>query len=126
MAYIEFNANPIRKTIKDSIVCAVTTSLGEGWGGTYLGLVVKGYTMCDMPDAPNVWGAYLKDKGFERHTIPADSNYTVADFARQHPKGIYVLGIQNHAVCVMDGDWYGNWDSEKENPEYYWENKTEL
>lgn len=44
---------------------------------------------------------------------------TVADFAHDHPKGIYILGPTEHAVVVMNGDWYDTWDSGNAIPTYY-------
>lgn len=125
MPFVEYNANPINKRVGDCTVRAISAALGQSWEDTYLGIVVKGYTMCDMPSANNVWGAYLKDNGFVRRIIPTDKvcDYTVADFAHDHPTGTYILALQGHVVCVSNGDWYDSWDSGNETPIYYWERK---
>jgi hypothetical protein len=34
---------------------------------------------------------------------------------------VYVLGIGDHVVCAVNGDWYDAWDSGAEIPAYYWE-----
>lgn len=46
--------------------------------------------------------------------------YTVADFASEHPRGLYVLAIGGHVVTVRDGEWMDSWDSGNEVPAYYW------
>lgn len=45
--------------------------------------------------------------------------YRVRDFARDHPYGDYILGPKEHAVAVIDGDWYDTWDSGATVPLYY-------
>lgn len=45
--------------------------------------------------------------------------YTVKDFAYDHPHGLYVLGPHEHAVSILDGDWWDSWDSGLTVPTYY-------
>ena len=75
-----------------------------------------------MPNANHVWGAYLRRKGFKRHSIPetCPDCYTVSDFCRDFPHGVYVLATNGHVLAVVDGDWYDTWDSGGETPLYYW------
>ena len=78
--------------------------------------------MGDMPSANHVWGAYLRSRGFDRDMISnsCPDCYTVADFAAEHPHGIYILALSGHVVCVQNGDWIDTWDSGGEIPLYYW------
>jgi hypothetical protein len=75
-----------------------------------------------MMSANHVWGAYLRRNGWRRRLIPDDApdDYTVADFAADHPRGTYILALDGHIVTVRDGDWYDTWDSGAEIPIYYW------
>jgi hypothetical protein len=45
---------------------------------------------------------------------------TISEFARLYPKGIYIIGTGNHAVAVIDGDYYDSWDSGDEIPSFFW------
>ena len=75
-----------------------------------------------MMDDKNVWGKVLKDLGFKRYIIP-DSfpvDYTVKDFCRDHPKGVYIIATNNHVVTVINGDYFDTFDSGDENPVFYW------
>ena len=45
--------------------------------------------------------------------------FTVKDFAEANPHGVYVLGPHEHAVAVIDGDWWDSWDSGDTVPTYY-------
>lgn len=125
MSYIKYNANPIHKHVGDCTVRAISTALNQNWETTYIGLIVEGFVMCDMPSANHVWGMYLKNKGFTRHIISnvCPDCYTVSDFCRDNPYGTFILAISGHVVAVIDGDYYDTWDSGNEIPIYYWERK---
>ena len=120
-----YNANPINKRVGDCTVRAISKALGQSWEYTYLGLCLEGFCRCDMPTANNVFGAYLRRKEFERYLIDADDpdNYTVDDFCRDHPQGIFVLAISGHVVAVEDGKYFDSWDSGNEVPIFYWKRK---
>lgn len=122
----EYNPNPAAKRVGDCTVRAITKATGKDWDKVYAGIILHGYSLCDMPSANHVWGAYLRSSGFIRHVIPNDCPdcYTVADFCRDHPNGTYILAIEGHVVAVDHGDWYDTWDSGDEIPIYYWEKKN--
>ena len=117
-----YNPNPKSNRVGDCTVRAISKALEQDWETTYAGLSTYGFGLCDMPNANHVWGAYLKSKGFKRYVIPDDlpSNYTVEDFCRDNPQGTYILAIDGHVVCVVDGEYYDTWDSGGEMPVYYW------
>ena len=120
--YIYENLNPTKRRVGDCVVRAITKATGDTWKETYLNLCLKGLEMGDMPSSNAVWGAYLSDRGFKRGIIPNNCPecYTVGDFAKEHPTGIYVVALGNHAVAVVDGDIYDTWDSTEEIPIYFW------
>lgn len=122
MAFIFTNPNPKGALIGDCTVRAVAVSNGISWDDAYTILTDYGFRLKNMPNADSVWGAVLKDMGFERNAIPnsCPACYTVIDFCRDHPKGTYVLGTGTHVVAVIDGDYYDTWDSGDEVPVLYW------
>lgn len=77
--------------------------------------------MADMPSADRVWWALLEDLGFTKKKIIdlCPDCYTVRDFCRDHPYGIFILGPKEHAVTVIDGDYFDSWDSGNTVPGYY-------
>ena len=109
----------------DCTVRAIAIATGSAWVDTYLDLCLLGMVMSDMPSSNAVTAAYLKKKGFRRHTIPEEisEDYTVKDFCKDHPEGVYVIGIGTHMVCVIDGNYYDAWDSGDELPAYYFSKK---
>ena len=123
MSYAYFNENPAGKSVGDCAVRALSKALGQSWEETYAGLALEGFKRGDLPNADNVWGPYLFSKGFRQHFIPDDGlgAYTVADFAADHPNGIYVLSMPGrHVVAVVDGEYWDSWDSGRETPAYFW------
>ena len=125
--WIKYNANPENRQVGDCTIRAISKALGQDWDKTYSGIALEGFRLCDMPSANHVWGAYLKSKGFTRNIIPdsCPEFYTVNDFCRDNPEGIYILALSGHVVCVIDGHYYDSWDSGNEIPIYYWTRKDD-
>lgn len=125
--YIEFNNNPNGRRVGDCAVRAISVAFDIPWDRAFDILAEDAKIMGDMPSSDSVWGAVLRRMGFVRSTIPDDCPdcYTVADFAEDHPRGVYVLGIGGHVVTVVDGDIYDSWDSSNEIPIYVWHRDRE-
>ena len=117
-----YNPNPSKNRVGDCVVRAISKALRQDWETTYAGLTVYGFMLHDMPNANWIWGAYLEDEGFIQRVIDKHGKriYTVEDFCLDHPKGTFILAIDSHVVCVVDGKYYDSWDSGKEIPIYYW------
>lgn len=123
MSFIETNNNPLKRTVGDCVIRALSQVTGRDWDTTYIGVITQGFALKDMPSSNNVWGWYLFENGFDRYAVPdtCPKCYTVKDFCRDHPDGTYVLATGSHVVAVIDGDYYDTWDSGEETPVYYWE-----
>lgn len=121
--WIEYNPSPAGARVGDCSVRAIAKALNVDWYEAYALLAAKGYDLLDMPSSNAVWGAVLKDNGFERHLIPntCPSCYTIGDFARDHPFGTYVVGTGNHVVTIESGSVWDSWDSSNEIAFYFWE-----
>lgn len=115
--YINYNPNPCGKSVGDCVIRALTIALGESWDLVYLGLTIQGYMQCNWGSANEVWGAYLKSRGYEKHLIQEECS--VKDFAAAHQNGIYVLGTGDHVVATVDGNYCDAWDSGREIVLYY-------
>lgn len=119
--FVFHNPNPSGKRVGDCVARAMSKAVGVSWLSAYVELCVMGVVHSDMPTANNVWGAYLRSKGFRRYPVEDTGDiYTVADFCRDHPRGVYVLALDGHVVAVENGDWYDTWDSGDGVPIFYW------
>ena len=123
--WMAYDPNPTGRRVGDCAVRAVACACEQSWEDAYIGLCLQGYEMGDMPSSNRVWGAYLKKHGFSRRLIDADCAecYTVEDFCREYPNGVYVLAISGHTVAVRDGCYMDTWDSGDEVPIFYWYKK---
>lgn len=120
--WIPYNPNPIRNRVGDCTVRAITKATGEDWDTIYTHLCFYGFICKDMSLANDVWGKYLRKQGFKRYLVDDKDQdyYTVDDFCQDNPQGTYILAIDGHVVCVVDGKYYDTWDSGGEIPIYYW------
>lgn len=118
----KLNVNPLQRRADDCTIRAISVALDEPWEKVYSDVCIEGLKLYDMPSANHVWGTYLKKKGFQRHIIPdsCPQCYSVAEFARDHPKGIYILALKGHVVCVKNGCYIDAFDSGERIPIYYW------
>lgn len=123
----ETNPNPVGRRVTDCAVRAVSLALGLDWETTYLLIALNGMQMGDMMEVNSVWGSVLRQHGYYRKALPdtCPDCYTVRDFCADHPHGVFVLGLHEHTVCVIDGDWLDIFDSGDEPVEFYWFRKDE-
>lgn len=116
------NANPVRAGSGDSIIRAIARVTEQCWEKTYMELCMMGMILGSMPDEDNVWGAYLRKKGFRRAMLADDpeKTVTVKSFCAENPRGRYVLVLPRGAVAVVEGKYMDTWDCGDEIPIYYW------
>lgn len=121
--YAVWNPSPSGAKVGDCAVRAVAKALDTDWVTAYTMLCVRGLELYDMPNSNAVINAVLTDAGFVRQALPSSCPfcYTVEDFVKDHPKGIFVVGTGDHVVCITDGVINDSWDSSHEIPIYYWE-----
>lgn len=119
--WIRFNPNPRGLHVGDCTVRSICAATGADWHRVHDALCALSGEMADMPSADRVWWTLLEKCGFDRQRMidRCPECYTVRDFCEDHPKGIYVLGPHEHAVAVIDGDYWDSWDSGNTVPTYY-------
>lgn len=125
MAFVEVNLNPCGRDVGDCVIRALCLVTGQDWESVYTQLAYQGLLMCDMMNANEVWGAYLRGMGYVRKTIPdyCPDCYTIREFAEDHPHGVYVVATGSHVVPVIFGDYYDTSDSGSSIPTYYMERR---
>lgn len=125
--YRQKNINPKGHYVGDCVIRAIAEATGEPWEKVYVELAVQGFIMADMPSSNHVWGTYLASKEYEREIIPntCPDCYSIADFANDHPQGVFIVATGTHVVAVRDGNYIDTWDSGDEVPVYYWRSKDE-
>lgn len=122
MIWKRFLNNPTGRNVGDCAVRAISKALDIDWETAYLLIAKAGYDMGDMPSADSVWGSVLRQNGFYRRSIPnsCPDCYTAEDFARDNPRGTFVLGFGGHCATIDNGILYDSWDSSQQIPQYVW------
>ena len=119
--WIRLNANPAHRRVGDCVIRAISTATGKPWVEVYDELHLVGRNVYDMMSSNETWGLYLYRMGFEPFILPqaCPKCITVREFTRHFPVGTYIIGTGNHAVAVIDGDYYDTWDSGDTVPAYF-------
>lgn len=125
--YIYYNPNPFKRATSDCVTRAIAKFFDLDWDTAFLKLSLMAYAKKDNLEKNHVWGDLLTLNGYRRHFVPnmCPNCYTVKDFCEQHPKGRYLLKLDDfiagHVVTVIDGDYYDSWDSGEEIVDYYYD-----
>ena len=124
MAWVQYDPNPVQTNsgVGDCSVRAVAKALDLTWEEAYSKLALNGYLMGDMPNSDIVWGSVLRGEGFVREVLSntCPDCYTVKEFCKDHPEGIFVIKSENHVATVVNGNLFDSWNSEMKVPIYYW------
>lgn len=120
--YKYYNPNPVGRKTEDCSVRAVAKALGISWDDAHDLLSYASKQMGTIMNKNDVISAVLRQNGFHRESLPnfCPDCYTIKDFARDNPRGVYVLGTGSHIVTVINGDWFDMWNSGDEVPQYFW------
>lgn len=119
--YKKINPNPLNKVVGDCTVRALSIAENIDWNTAYMELCTEGYKRADMPSSNEVMEGLLLDKGYKKEIIKTscDDCFTVRNFCKSNPEGIYILATGTHVVAVIDGDYLDSWDSGDKIPIYY-------
>lgn len=120
--WIKYNANPVGNRVRDCAQRAISAALDVDWDTASDMIYEMAKDMGTTTDDDNAWGAVLRRSGFYRAIIPntCPECYTMTDFCRDHPRGVFVVKMPEHVATVIDGKLYDTWDSSEEIPIYFW------
>ena len=118
--FIEYNPNPNNSRVGDCVIRAIAKAENASWDKIYLDLCVYGLMCADLPISNTVWGRYLNDRNYKYFSVPNTCPfcYRIKDFCKDNTNGTFILGTGNHAICIINGDYYDTWDSGDEVPIY--------
>ena len=107
----------------DCAIRAITKVTGLTWRDAYL--EACNATVKDMYTFNETAGMkiYMKTKGFEWVPITpkgGEKRPTVAEFAKEHVDGKYILLVSNHFVAAVGGNYYDIWDCGDKSLYGYW------
>ena len=117
--WIYANPNPKNKHVNDCVIRAVSIALNQSWYQTSDEIYSIAREDCDVTPSDVVWGRYLYLKGFEPFVL-CPKCLSIREFADMFAAGVYIIGTGDHAVCVIDGNYYDTWDSGDQIATYFW------
>ena len=123
MAYIYYNANPVRRSHGDCVSRALSKVLDMSWEEVAIDLSMMMVTEKDIVSSNALWGKYLMLNGFRRGILPdtCPNCYTLKDFCLDFPVGTFVVATGSHVIAVINGDYFDTFDSGDEVVTYYFE-----
>lgn len=126
--WINVNPNPRKRVGTDCVIRALCFAFGMSWYEVYDDLYLTGRQDCDWGSNDEVWGHYLMSRGCTPVVLPkaCPRCMTILEFTKRYPSGIYIIGTGNHAVTVIDGDYYDSWDSGNEIASFFWKVPEQL
>lgn len=121
MGYIQLNENPHGILVDDCVIRAIATATGRSWDDVYLDLMIEGYEHKNWGNFNAIWWNYLIKKGYKRFLIPdtCPMCYTLKDFIKDHPRGVYIVGDGRHTVAVVNSCYIDTFDSGNMSVLYY-------
>lgn len=101
-----YNANPLGRKVNDCTVRAISLATGRSWDETYEELSDFAQEQAIMPDDVSYIDEYL-DKRFKK-ICGCRNNFkiSVGDFVDTHPNGVYLITMNGHITCCIDGCIY--------------------
>lgn len=117
--FVNFNANPKNKLGCDCVVRAISTAMREDWITVYRELCDLGAELYDMPFNKDVFGEYLKRKGWIWHPCKSENGKRpkVCNFDKANSA---ILRVANHLVYVSNHEYYDTWDCGSKSVYGYW------
>ena len=127
----KFNPNPYAVQGKvhdkgDCVIRAISKVTGMTWVEVYDELYQYGLSIGDFGNNKKVYGAMLKDKGYEFQSIKrvkGKTAPTVESFCKEHTSGSYILRLAHHITAIVDGVCYDTWYPQECTVYGYWEKK---
>lgn len=104
--YEYYNANVRDNQVNDCTIRAISLAEGKSWNETYE----------ELSDIAQYHGILLDDVNFieplldDRYERTCYNNTYVGDFAKQHPYGTFLITMNGHITCCIDGVIYDTFD----------------
>lgn len=105
-----YNANPRNRRVNDCTVRAISLATNRTWDATYQELSDFAQAQAIMLDEVIYIDEYLERRFKKIYSHNKDLNLTVEEFVNKHPYGIYLITMNGHITCAIDGIIYDTFD----------------
>lgn len=117
--YKYYNANSKGNFVNDCVIRAISLAEGKTWNETYE----------ELSRIAQRNGIILDDVNFveplldNRYKRVCCRNKYVGEFSDEHPRGIYLITMQGHITCCINGTIYDTFDCRNRKMWCAWEVK---
>lgn len=117
--YYQPNKKDLKDKYGDCTIRALSKALNITWLEAYDAMVpiCREYQVSNIFDCPiSERKEMLSSLGFTYYGVSnkkGTKRPTVKSFAKDNPKGTYIVNVSHHVVAVVDGTYYDTWDSGK-------------
>lgn len=108
--FVYYNANPLGRKVNDCTVRAISLATDRSWDETYEELSVFAQEQAIMPDEVRYIDEYLERRFQKICGCKNNIKITVGEFAYYNPIGTYLITMNGHITCCIDGIIYDTFD----------------
>ena len=101
-----YNANPLGRRVNDCTVRAISLATERSWDETYEELSKFAQAQAIMLDETAYIDEYLERKFEKICGCKGNVKITVGDFVEKNPVGTYLITMNGHITCCIDGCIY--------------------
>ena len=105
-----YNANPLGRHVDDCTVRAISLAERRSWDATYEILSLFAQAQAIMPNEVQYIDDFLEKTYHKICGCKDKYKITVGDFVREHPHGTYLITMNGHITCAIDGVIYDTFD----------------
>lgn len=104
--YRYFNANPLGRKVNDCTVRAISLATGKSWDFIYKILSEFARKEAVMMDNIKYIDKFLDSNFLKVYSHNSGYKMTVDEAAKEFNRGVYLITMQNHITCCIDGIIY--------------------
>lgn len=119
MRFQFYNLNPLNKLEQDCVCRAITLATNEDYDVILNKLQLVG----DLFDCDKLCVdcyKFLLDNVYNFDRIESYHGHTINEFLKHHSRGVYIIRIDRHLTCAIDGKIYDTWDCSDEIIDIIW------
>ena len=105
-----YNANPLNRRVNDCTVRAIALATNKTWDSTYEELSKFAQAQAIMLDEVTYIDEYLERRFKKIYSHRNGLALTVGEFIENNPYGTYLITMNGHITCAVDGIIYDTFD----------------
>lgn len=110
MGFVYHNANPLGREVNDCTIRAISLATNSTWDQTYQKLSEFARAQGIMPDEVQYIDHYLERNFIKLCGCKGKFDLSVGKFVEDHPIGTFLITMNGHITCSIDGVIYDTFD----------------